>query len=143
MCCAVCMYSFHVLSPLGSCSVHTLVLCVWTLSHPVLSSLIVFEISKCICSFALYKYTKVLTNCDLSMNVSLSFGNQILLICIHFYTCIYWMYIMYLLYLIQCNFSKPNSFGTKEMVQFREVSGLERFCMYSKYREQDLKTCPV
>ena len=31
------------------------------------------------------------------------------------------------------------------MVQFREVSGLERFCayMYSKYREQDLKTPPV
>ena len=44
---------------------------------------------------------------------------------------------------VQCNFSKPNTLGTKEMVQFREVSGLERFCMYSKYREQDLKTCPV
>ena len=26
------------------------------------------------------------------------------------------------------------------MVQLREVTGLERFCMYSKYREQDLKT---
>ena len=25
------------------------------------------------------------------------------------------------------------------MVQFREVSGLERFYIYSKYREQDLK----
>ena len=45
--------------------------------------------------------------------------------------------------IIQCNFSKPNTLGTKEMVQFREVSGLERFCMYSKYREQDLKTHPV
>ena len=44
---------------------------------------------------------------------------------------------------MQCNFSKPNTLGTKEMVQFREVFGLERFCMYSKYREQDLKTCPV
>ena len=29
--------------------------------------------------------------------------------------------------IIQCNFSKPNTLGTKEMVQFREVSGLERF----------------
>ena len=47
------------------------------------------------------------------------------------------------IYHIQCNFSKPNTLGTKEMVQFREVSGLERFCMYSKYREQDLKTRPV
>ena len=46
-------------------------------------------------------------------------------------------------HIIQCNFSKPNTLGTKEMVQFREVSGLERVCMYSKYREQDLKTCPV
>ena len=41
---------------------------------------------------------------------------------------------------VQCNFSKPNTLGTKEMVQFREVSRLERFCMYSKYRGQDLKT---
>ena len=32
---------------------------------------------------------------------------------------------------VQCNFSKPNTLGTKEMVQFREVSGLKRFCMYS------------
>ena len=50
---------------------------------------------------------------------------------------------MYMGIQIQCNFSKPNTLRTKEMVQFREVSGLERFCMYSKYREQDLKTCPV
>ena len=28
---------------------------------------------------------------------------------------------------IQCNFSKPNTLGAKEKVQFREVSGLERF----------------
>ena len=51
--------------------------------------------------------------------------------------------IMFMQLIIQCNFSKPNSLGTKEMVQFREVSGLERFCMYSKYRERDLKTRPV
>ena len=44
---------------------------------------------------------------------------------------------------VQCNFSKPNTLGTTEMVQFREVPGLERFCLYSKYRERDLKTCPV
>ena len=29
--------------------------------------------------------------------------------------------------MIQCNFSKPNTPGTKEKVQFREVFGLERF----------------
>ena len=44
---------------------------------------------------------------------------------------------------LQCNLSKPNTLGTKETVWFREVSGLEGFYMYSKYREQDLKTCSV
>jgi hypothetical protein len=44
---------------------------------------------------------------------------------------------------VQCNLFKPNALETTETVQFREVSGLERFCMYSRYREQDLKTHPV
>jgi hypothetical protein len=41
---------------------------------------------------------------------------------------------------VQFNLSKPNTLGTKEEVWFRDVSELERFYMYSKYREQDLKT---
>ena len=35
--------------------------------------------------------------------------------------------------------SKPNTSRTKEKIGFREVSELERFYMYSRYREQDLK----
>ena len=38
---------------------------------------------------------------------------------------------------VQCNFSNLNTLGTKEKVQFREVSGFERFYMCSKYGEQD------
>ena len=40
------------------------------------------------------------------------------------------------------NLSKLNTTGTKETVWFREVSGLELFYMYNKYRklEQDLRT---
>ena len=49
----------------------------------------------------------------------------------------------YICLYIQRNFCKPNTFGTKEKAQFREVSRLERVFMYSKYREQDLKTQPV
>ena len=41
------------------------------------------------------------------------------------------------------NLSKRNTLEIKENVLFREVSRLERFYMYSKYREQDLKTNPV
>ena len=34
--------------------------------------------------------------------------------------------------------SKPKTpLGPKKMAQFREVSGIERCCMYSEYREQD------
>ena len=39
---------------------------------------------------------------------------------------------------VQCYLSKPNTLGIKEKARFREVYGLERFYMYSKYREQDL-----
>jgi hypothetical protein len=45
---------------------------------------------------------------------------------------------------VQFNLSKPNTLGTKEEVWFRENSGfLEVLYIYSKYREQDLKTHPV
>ena len=41
----------------------------------------------------------------------------------------------------ESNLSKANTH--EESVQFGEVSELDRFYMYSKYREQDLKTRPV
>ena len=40
---------------------------------------------------------------------------------------------------VQCNLCEPTTLGTKEELSFC----LERFCMYSKYREQDLRTHPV
>ena len=45
---------------------------------------------------------------------------------------VYYIIIIYLCVYSVRNFSKLNTRGTKEMVQLREVSGLERSCMYSK-----------
>ena len=49
-------------------------------------------------------------------------------------------WVMHLRRNVQCNLSKPTTLGTKETVQLGEVSGLERFYMYSKSREQDKNT---
>ena len=74
-----------------------------------------------------YSITLTLTTCGefLSVNYSVSFAASPLWgkawCCVHY-------------------LSKPNTLGTKRKLWFREVSRLERFYMYSKYIEQDLKT---